>query len=245
MRSPFRSWPRILTRPEPAGGYVPAAIAGAGVVVAAVAVLAAVLGRWPSPLTWYLARASGLTLYLLLWAATLLGFGLTAVRLRRWASRAVVHSLHGFATGLAYAFLALHLLSLAADPTVRFDAVALAIPFAAGWREPWTGVGVVAAWLLATVGLSAGLRRWTGYAVWRRLHDLTPLLYLLALLHGLGAGTDAVLPWARAVYLATATTVVGFAIVRVRRRGRRMPPPAPSAPPFDQLSPRRERPCAS
>ena len=215
--------PRPAARPEPAGGYAVAVLAGSGLIVAALMALATWLGRSPSPVTWYLARAAGIMLYLLVWAAVVTGLGLTTGLLDRWPGRGVVFSLHAFATNLTYGFLALHLLSLAADTTVRFAPQDLLVPFAAAWREPWTGFGVLAAGLTILIGASFSLKRIIGQRAWRALHWLTFPLYVLALVHGVGAGSDSTTPWMGALYLATGSAVVLLAGYRLLRGGARAP----------------------
>jgi predicted ferric reductase len=242
MRAPFtRSIPRVV-RPEPAGGWAIATLLGAAVCVALVVLGAALSGRSPSPITWYLARASGMTLYLLLWLSTALGLGLTTTLLDRFGGRGVIYSVHGFATALAYGFLALHLLSLAADQAVSFGPVALLVPFASPWREPWTGFGVLAGELLVAIGASFSLRRLTGYRVWRTLHWLAFPLFGLGLAHGIGAGTDRGTIWAQTIYLATGLSIVwltGYRILRgpARRPEGARPPRVAGRPMLDRLQP--------
>lgn len=214
---------RPATRPDPASGYGLAVLVGGSILVVALMALAAWLGRAPSPAAWYLARAAGIILYLLVWAAVVTGLGLTTTLFDRWPGRGMVFSLHAFATNLTYGFLALHLLSLAADTTVRFSPQQLLVPFASGWREPWTGLGIVAGGLALLVGGSFALKRVIGQRVWRALHWLTFPLYLLALLHGLGAGSDARTPWLGALYLATGSAVVLLASYRLLRAAPRTP----------------------
>jgi methionine sulfoxide reductase heme-binding subunit len=227
--SPSPSPKPRATRPEPAGGFGVAALAGSAFLVAALVVAAVALGRSVSPVTWYVARASGFALYLMLWISMLAGLGLTTGLLERWLDRGVVFSLHAFATQLAYGFLALHLLSLVADPTVRFGPRELLVPFASGVGEPWTGLGVLAGQLTVIIGASFAVRQRIGSKAWRALHWFTFPLYALSLLHGFGAGTDARQPWAELLYLATGAQVVGFILYRLFRRGARSP--RPSAPP--------------
>ena len=221
MSVPSRTPGQLAARPEPAGGYAVASIAGSALGVAALLAAAAVLGRSASPVTWYVARASGIMLYLVLWVSTLTGLGLTTALLDRWGGRGIVFSVHAFITQLAYGFLALHLLSLAADPTVDFGPKQLLVPFSAEWREPWTGLGVIAGELTIVIGASFTARRMIGQRTWRILHWLTFPLYGMALLHGLGAGTDSRTPWASALYLATGAVVVLFSFYRLLRFGSR------------------------
>jgi predicted ferric reductase len=133
----------------------------------------------------------------------------------------MVFSVHAFITQVAYGFLALHLLSLAADPTVDFGPRQLLVPFAAGWREPWTALGVLAGELTIVIGVSFAAKRLIGQRAWRALHWLTFPLYGMALLHGVGAGTDTQASWAIALYLGTGATVVLFSFYRLLRFGSR------------------------
>ena len=219
---------RPPARPEPAGGYAVAAIAGSALLVAALVASGAMLGRMASPVTWYVARASGFMLYLTLWASVLTGLGLTTALIDRWGGRGIIFSDHAFLTKLAYGFLALHLLSLAADPTVQFGPKQVLVPFASEWREPWTGLGIIAAGMTVIIGASFAGKRWIGQRAWRALHGLTFPLYALTLLHGLGAGTDSGTPWAGMLYLVTGSIVVLFSLYRLLRLGARPGGDAPS-----------------
>lgn len=213
------------TAPDPSAGYSAAlvlAAAAIGLLLAA----ALRLGWSPSPLTWYLARSSGLALYLLLFVSYMLGLGL-AIGWPRGAGRARVHALHGFTVALSWGFLGLHLVSLAADPWVEFGPRWLLVPFASGVREPWTGFGVLAMDLLIVTGIAGAARRSIGYPLWKALHWLTYPLFLLALAHGIGAGSDTATAWGRGFYLVTGAAAVSFTAWRALRGTwrRRMPAP--------------------
>jgi sulfoxide reductase heme-binding subunit YedZ len=212
------------------GGYALALLAGVSVGITALLVYAFWLGRSPSPISWYLARASGIVLYMLTWVAVMTGLGLTTALLDRWPGRGIVFSLHAFATQLTYGVLALHLLSLAADPTVNFGPRELLVPFASTVREPWTGFGVLAGQLILLSGVSFTVKRVIGQRAWRALHWLMFPLYALALLHGLGAGTDAGSLWQRGLYLLTAAGVILFGSYRVLRRRPRASTPQGARP---------------
>jgi predicted ferric reductase len=202
-------------------------LVGSGLAIIALIGAAAILGRSVSPVTWYIARASGIMVYLVLWLSVMAGLGLTTSLLDGWGGRGMVFSLHAFTTRLAYGFLALHLLSLAADPTVRFGPADLVVPFAAAPREPWTGLGVLAGELTVLIGVSFAVKQVIGQRAWRALHWLTFPLYALALLHGIGAGTDTQTPWMTALYLSTGAAVLLFSCYRLLRGGKRTRDPLP------------------
>jgi sulfoxide reductase heme-binding subunit YedZ len=88
------------------------------------------------------------------------------------------------------------------------------VPFAMDHAPLFTGLGVIAAYLAALLGLSFYVRRRVGAKRWRRLHRYTLLVYLLGVIHTLGAGTDAEAPWLRAVLLATGTPILFLFLLR-------------------------------
>jgi sulfoxide reductase heme-binding subunit YedZ len=66
----------------------------------------------------------------------------------------------------------------------------IALPFALAYRPVFTGLGILAGWLAAILGLSFYVRRRIGVKTWRALHRFTIVVYLLALGHVVGAGTQ-------------------------------------------------------
>jgi sulfoxide reductase heme-binding subunit YedZ len=212
---------RTVTPPEVDGALAGGLLASGGIVIAAM-VAASLLFDWsPSPLSWYIARASGLALYLLSWLAMLLGLGLTTRLANGPLGRGLAASLHAYTFHLWYGFLTLHMLSLAIDPTQQFGARELLVPFASDVRQPWTGLGVLAAELTVVLGASALMRRVVGYRVWRALHWLAFPAFAIGLAHGVGAGTDSGNPGVGLMYLVTAGTVVFATTYRVLTAGHR------------------------
>lgn len=219
-----RSRPRSITPspPEPAGWLAPITFIASTSVPFALLIAAAATGRSTSPVTWYLARTSGLMLYLVLWFSVVLGLGLTTGQLDRVLRRGTIYSLHRFATALGYGLVTLHLLTLFIDAAMPFSLVDLVVPFAAEWRQPWTGMGVVAAYLLVFVGATSVAVRRMPFRWWRRSHWLAFPLYAMALGHGVGSGTDAASVWVQMMYVATTTVVVWLAAYRILRGRARM-----------------------
>ena len=62
------------------------------------------------------------------------------------------------------------------------------------YKSLFTGLGIIGGWLAALLGLSFYLRKRIGPALWRKAHRATIVVYVLGVIHTLGAGTDAGAP---------------------------------------------------
>lgn len=210
------------TPPEPGNRYRLLAFAGVLLLEAGLVAYARLTGSSLSPATWYLARSSGITLYLLFWLAVVFGLGMTTSALDRLGGRAVVYSLHRFVTDLAYAALGLHVAALAMDHFVPFGLADLLVPFHAMNGDIWVGLGVISAWGMVIVGASFSFQRWIGYRGWRMLHVMTFPLYIIGLFHGIGAGTDSSSVPLFALYAGTLAVVfflASYRLLRGKQRG--------------------------
>jgi methionine sulfoxide reductase heme-binding subunit len=157
------------------------------------------------PTFWLLARASGLTAYVLLTCSVLAGLVLKSRPFGRRLRNASVTDVHRFLSLLGLAMLALHGAALVLDSTVHISPAALVVPFLSPYRPVAVALGVVAAELTALIVASFSLREWIGARNWRRLHWATYLVFLLGTLHGITSGTDR---WALPLYLGAVGSVV-------------------------------------
>lgn len=206
--------PRTDSQPDGRDATAPLALLVATGGTLLIMLLLAVLGLPASPLTWYLARASGFTLYLLFWLSVVSGLGLTTGLLDFLGGRTVLWQAHRFVTELAYAFLAVHMLSLALDPAVSLGLRGVLLPFSSEVRQPWTDLGILTAYGMALVSVSFSLRRLIGPRRWRLLHYATFLFWAMGLVHGLGAGSDSSRPWAILLYIGTGSVILFLTIFR-------------------------------
>lgn len=159
------------------------------------------------PTFWIIARATGLTAYILLTLSVLAGLVVKTRPLGRALKTAAVTDTHRFLSLLALGSIAVHGLALVLDKTVRIGLTALLVPGLAGYRPVATGLGVVAAELAALIIVSFRFRRRIGAWNWRRLHWATYLVFALATAHGLAAGTDSTRAWTSALYLGAVFSV--------------------------------------
>jgi sulfoxide reductase heme-binding subunit YedZ len=111
--------------------------------------------------------------------------------------------------------IALHGLLLLGDDWLEPGLTGITIPFALDYRPAFTALGVVAGWGAMLLGLSFYVRRRIGGALWRRLHRLTMVAWLLAVVHALGAGTDGGQWWLQAVVVTTALPILFLFFLRL------------------------------
>lgn len=162
---------------------------------------------------WITSRAAGGTALLLTSASVTLGLMVGSGR--AGADRRDLRTLHEALSLAGLAMVALHGLSLLGDAYLNPGLAGIAIPFAGPYRPLWTGIGIVAGYGLAALGLSYYLRNRIGAARWRRLHRLTAVFWLAAIAHTLGAGTDAGQAWF--LILAGAFVLPALALLATRR----------------------------
>ena len=141
--------------------------------------------------TWYVARATGVVTLGFLTASVLLGI-LTSFR---WSSptwpRFVVEFVHRNVSLLVLVFLAIHVVTVVADSFAPIRWIDVVIPFVSAYRPFWLGLGAVAFDLLIALVATSLLRHRIGFTAWRFVHWLAYACWPVAVLHGLGTGSDA------------------------------------------------------
>jgi methionine sulfoxide reductase heme-binding subunit len=152
---------------------------------------------------WFLARAGGIVSYLLLWLATCWGIIMSSKLLKGIISPGLAFSLHEFLPLLGILFAAMHALVLLGDSYISFDMQQLLIPFTSSYKPFWTGLGTIAFYSFIVLTASFYVRKQIGQKSWRVLHYTSYVAFLLALTHGLMAGTDSGAAAMRGLYLVT------------------------------------------
>jgi len=179
---------------------------------------------------WYAARAAGVVAYLLLSSSVALGLLLAGKQhFERWP-RFALEDVHRFAGLLGGFFVALHVLLIGIDSQAHLGLGGLIVPFASDYRPLWTGLGIVAAELLAALAVTNHYRKRLPHIVWRRLHYLNLAVWLAATAHGLDAGTDSGSGWFLALYAVAGGSVALLAARRFSHARTRTPRSAPRRP---------------
>ena len=159
-----------------------------------------------SPL-WFATRATGLTALVLLTVTVIFGI-LTSVRFAR--PRGPGSSPSGCTATCpcsTLTFVGLHVLTTVTDPYASISVVSVVVPFSSPYRRIWLGLGAVAFDLLLAVLVTSLLRVRIGARAWRLVHWAGYLCWPVAVIHGVGTGTDGAARWVLAVTAACALAV--------------------------------------
>jgi sulfoxide reductase heme-binding subunit YedZ len=182
---------------------------------------------------WLASRALGIVAIVALAVSVALGLAMAGRLARRPGLPAKLKRLHEASALVALGLIVSHAGVLLADGWLRPGIAGIALPFQLGYRPVWTGIGIIAGWLALILGLSFYVRKWIGTRTWRWLHRWTLAVYVLAIGHAVGAGTDGRSTWMLVMLtLLTAPIVFAFSY-RILPAGAARPRRAagPAAPP--------------
>jgi predicted ferric reductase len=181
---------------------------------------------------WYLGRGTGIVALVVFTITVVLGITTRSGRSALGVGRFGVAELHKTASLTGVGLVLVHVGTLLFDPWAQLRLVDTVLPFMAGFRPLWQGLGTLAVDLLGILTVSSLLRHRIGPRLFRALHWTAYAMWPLAMLHALGTGTDASTPWFRGIALASAVAVLAalawrtstrFAERGMRRRPRVVP----------------------
>lgn len=164
---------------------------------------------------WYATRATGVVALALLTGSVVLGI-LVQVRFAsdRWP-RLVAIGVHRNLSLLVLAFLALHIITAELDSFAPVGWFAVLVPFFSAYRSLWLGLGTVAFDLLIAVTVTSLLRTRIGHRWWRAVHWASYACWPLAVIHGLGTGSDTMQPVILGITLVCVASVVVVGVWRL------------------------------
>ena len=166
---------------------------------------------------WYLTRATGAVALVLLTISVILGIlGTVRFSAPRWP-RFAIDRLHRDVSLLVIVLIALHVVTTVLDgfaPITLLDGV---IPFASPYRPLWLGLGTLSFDLLIALVVTSLLRRRLGYPWWRAIHWLAYASWPIAVLHGLGTGTDTKQWWMLLLTVVCVAAVLAAVLARLGR----------------------------
>lgn len=169
---------------------------------------------------WLLSRSAGIVALVLVSFSVLIGLTMATKILQRPGLGRKLARLHEHVALVALISMVVHGATLLGDPWLRVGVKGAVVPFTMSYRPLYTGLGIVAAYLAGVLGLSFYARRRIGARLWRKLHRATAAVWVLAVVHTLGAGSDASTLWLRAVMLVTGAPIVFLLLVRIFDRSK-------------------------
>lgn len=163
---------------------------------------------------WLASRALGVVALILVSLSVILGLALSGRAVRYPGAPAWVKHLHEALSLTGLGAILGHGVVLVGDRYLQPGLAGIALPFAIASQPIWTGLGIVAGWLAAILGLSFYIRRWIGVVVWRWLHRWTLLVYVLIVAHTIGSGSDRGSWWLIAILIASGVPILILATHR-------------------------------
>ncbi len=164
---------------------------------------------------WYLARGTGAVALVLLTASVVIGvMGSVRFVAERWP-RFAIDAVHRDMSLLVLVVLVLHIVTSVLDgfaPITLLDGV---IPFASPYRPLWLGLGALSFDLLVAIAVTSLVRRRLGYRTWRAIHWLAYASWPVAVLHGLGTGSDVKQWWMLALTVVCVVAVLAAVWARI------------------------------
>jgi predicted ferric reductase len=201
--------PTVTTGPFRLSGRASAAlfaVLGLTLVVATDQILPATSDRQAELRFWLAARATGLVAFGLLTFQVLIGLLLShPTNKSTWKLSKRVFPWHDHVWVFVTAFVAVHVLSLIADPKAHVGLIGAVIPGLSEYRSIPVALGTLSLYALLVTALSARYTKLLPPGVWLRLHRLSIVVFAMAWTHGVLAGTDT--PTVRLAYVSAGVLV--------------------------------------
>jgi sulfoxide reductase heme-binding subunit YedZ len=118
---------------------------------------------------------------------------------------------------LVLVVLVAHIVTSVLDSFAPIKVADAVLPFGASYRPLWLGLGALSFDILVALVVTSLVRRRLGYKAWRAIHWLAYASWPVAVLHGLGTGTDTKIWWNLAITVACLAAVVIAVWIRIAR----------------------------
>lgn len=166
------------------------------------------IGASNSQALWYMTRGFGLMTLVLLTVSVVLGITQVVRLARPGVPRFVLAGLHRNVSLLAIALLAVHIVTAVSDPFAPIGYIDAFVPFVGRYRPLWLGLGALASDLLIALVLSSLVRQRLGFKAWRAVHWAAYACWPIAVVHGLGTGSDSRVDWVQGLYAVCVLSVL-------------------------------------
>ena len=164
---------------------------------------------------WLASRASGVVALVLVTFSVGVGLAMSSKVMRGPGLSRKLMALHEHTALAGLIAIAIHGITLLGDSWLRPGVAGVAVPFVLDYRPFFTALGIIAGYLAVLLGLSFYLRQRIGAKLWRKAHRAAVAVWVLGLVHALGAGSVTTAIWFRWWVIATTPLIGGLLVARV------------------------------
>ena len=154
-----------------------------------------------TPWPWYIARASGLVGFVLLYLSIFLGLTIRVSFLRKIFAPLYAMQGHCWIAFQATLFALIHGVVLIFDKFLNFKLVEVFIPYASHYKPGLVALGTISFYLMVILTASSYGRKYISPKLWRALHFLNIFLYIFVIAHAYLLGTDLQNPIFRNIFV--------------------------------------------
>jgi methionine sulfoxide reductase heme-binding subunit len=142
------------------------------------------------PLGWYISRTSGLVAYFLLWWVMFFGLAIRTPLLKNVLAPIFSLETHAWLSVQALFFAFFHMGALLWDKFLQFQILDLIMPFHSSTYTSEVTLGILGLYLMILLILSSYFRKFYSHRIWRLVHVMNIVLFLVVTIHALLIGTD-------------------------------------------------------
>jgi len=148
------------------------------------------LAKNETPWAWYISRASGLLAYLLLWLVMFFGLAIRTPGIKKIFSPAFSYQTHAWLSVQALILVFFHSGALLWDKYLQLKFLDLIMPFHSQTYTTEITLGILGIYLMLILILTSYFRKFFSQKIWRAVHFLNILMFIIVTIHALAIGTD-------------------------------------------------------
>lgn len=188
------------------------------------------------PIAWYAGRTAGIVSFVLFTYVVAFGLFQSSKAYLKWKflSAPLAMEIHRLIAWTGLFTVTLHVASFFFDTYIRLNLKELLVPFIL--QRPFqtalgfdfaipTGLGIVGFYIILVLITTSELRRKiVSIKIWRIIHYISFLGYVMFLVHGIMTGTDTMQPWMIGIYVVSVIIVFFFLLLRITAKWIFYPP---------------------
>ena len=153
------------------------------------------------PWAWYVTRSSGLVGFALLYISIFLGLSIRIPFLHKIISPIYSTKIHCWISLQALLFAFIHGFALFFDKFMKFSLAEIFVPFASRYETNLVALGILGFYLMIILVATSYGHRLISQKLWRVVHFLNIVLYIIVLVHAFILGTDMKNPLVANIFL--------------------------------------------